>query len=624
MNDKANILIVDDDADMCETLSDILRDKGYGVVVARDGSKAVAEAGRQNFDLALIDIMMPGMNGVETLREIQKTDPDTTTMIMTGHSALEGMVSEALAAGVDGVLYKPFEIDTIVRMIEGRAELRAGPALIDLKKYRVQPEALRLIPEATARRCNLIPLRIEDGSLVVAMADPDNLYAIEDIRALSRMEIKVLRAALMDIRGAINLQYRAAGEIEREIGRIPTISDEVRPDERITSDHVAQAAVVRTVDLLVTQAVRDRASDIHIEPQQNHSRIRYRIDGILHDSLTLPLSVHRRLVSRVKVLAKMDIAERRRPQDGQFSLTVDERDVDVRVATAPTPWGEVAVLRVLDKGMSIMSLPELGFLPESLEIYQQLIRTPLGMILVSGPTGSGKTTTLYATISQLSTEDSNIVTIEDPIEYYFTNMKQVQVDPQVALTLTSGLRAIMRLDPDIILVGEIHDAETVNIAIQAALTGHLVLSSVHANDAVGVIFRLMDLGIEPFLITSSLAGVVAQRLVRRVCPHCLSLREVSEVERLAYEEEIGEARTQFYYGAGCNFCANTGYLARTGIFEVLVMSDEIKRLVLRGASAEEIKAQAIKEGMVPLRHAGMLKVKENLTTPGEVLRTVFS
>ena len=354
MNEKANILIVDDDADMCETLSDILEDKGYGVVIARDGSKAVTEAGMRHFDLALIDIMMPGMNGVETLREIKRTDPDTTTMIMTGHSALEGMVSDALKAGVDGVLYKPFEIDTIVRMIESKAEVRAGPALIDLKKYQVQSEALRLIPEATARRCNLMPLRVEGDSLVVAMADPDNLYTIEDIRALSRMEIKVLRAALMDIRGAINLQYRAASEIEREIGRIPTISDEVRPEERITSDHVAQAAVVRTVDLLVTQAVRDRASDIHIEPQQTHSRIRYRVDGILHDSLSLPLSVHRRLVSRVKVLAKMDIAERRRPQDGQFSLSVDDRDIDIRVATAPTPWGEVAVLRVLDKGISLV------------------------------------------------------------------------------------------------------------------------------------------------------------------------------------------------------------------------------------------------------------------------------
>ena len=620
MSEKASILIVDDDADMRETLSDILGDKGYSVAIARDGSRAVAEAGMRHFDLALIDIMMPGMNGIETLREIKRADSDITTMIMTGHSALEGMVSEALEAGVDGVLYKPFEIDAIVRMIETKAETRAGPALIDLKKYRVEPRALRLIPEATARRCNLMPLRIEGDTLVVAMADPDDLYAIEDIRALSRMEIKVLRAALMDIRGAINLQYRAASEIEQEIGRIPTVSDEVKPEERITSDHVAQAAVVRTVDLLVTQAARDRASDVHIEPQQDRSRIRYRIDGILHDSLTLPLSVHRRLVSRVKVLAKIDIAERRRPQDGQFTLEVDNREIDVRVATAPTPWGEVAVLRVLDKGMSIMDLSDLGFLPGSLEVYQQLIRAPLGMILVSGPTGSGKTTTLYATISQLNAEERSIITIEDPIEYHFPDMKQIQVDPQVELTLASGLRAIMRLDPDVILVGEIHDVETARIATQAALTGHLVLTSVHANDTVGVLFRLIDLGVEPFLITASVVGVVAQRLVRRVCPHCLGLREVSEDERLAYEQEMGEKRTQFYTGAGCNFCGGSGYLGRTGVFEVLVMSDEIKSLLMRGATADEIKAQAVEEGMMTLHHAAMLTAKQDRTTPAEVLR----
>jgi general secretion pathway protein E len=620
MNGKASILIVDDDADMRETLSDILEDKGYNVVIARDGSRAVAEAGMRHFDLALIDIMMPGMNGIETLREIKRANSGITTMIMTGHSALEGMVSDALKAGVDGVLYKPFEIDAIVQMIETKSEARAGPALIDLKKYRVEPRALRLIPEATARRCNLMPLRIEGDTLVVAMADPDDLYAIEDIRALSRMEIKVLRAALMDIRGAINLQYRAASEIEREIGRIPTVSDEVRPEERITSDHVAQAAVVRTVDLLVTQAVRDRASDVHIEPQQDHSRIRYRIDGILHDSLTLPLSVHRRLVSRVKVLAKIDIAERRRPQDGQFTLEVDDREIDVRVATAPTPWGEVAVLRVLDKGMSIMDLSELGFFPETLEVYQQLIRAPLGMILVSGPTGSGKTTTLYATISQLNAEERSIITIEDPIEYHFPDMKQIQVDPQVELTLANGLRAVMRLDPDVILVGEIHDAETARIATQAALTGHLVLTSVHANDAVGVLFRLIELGVEPFLITASVVGVVAQRLVRRICPHCLGLREASDEERLAYEQEMGETRTQFYAGAGCNFCGSSGYLGRTGVFEVLVMSDEIKNLLMRGATADEIKAQAVKEGMVTLHHAAMWTAKQDRTTPAEVLR----
>jgi len=624
LGEKAKILIVDDDAAMCETLSDILEEKGYRVVVAQDGPKAITEVESQHFDLALIDIVMPGMNGVEALREIKKADSELTTMIMTGHSALEGSVSEALEAGVDGVLYKPLDIDAIVEMIAGRAEAPGLPR-VDLKRYKVQPEALRLIPEAMARKYDLIPLRIEGDSLVVAMAEPDNLYAIEDVRVISRMEVKVLRAALMDIRGAINLHYRAMGEIERQIGYIaPAVPEGVGVEERITADLIAQAPVVRAIDLLVAQAVKDRASDIHIEPQQDHLRIRYRIDGILQETLSLPLSVHGPLLSRVKVLANMNIAERRRPQDGHITTSIDGREVDIRVATADTSWGEMAVLRVLDKSISVMGLSELGFLPDSLKTYQKLIQSPFGMILVSGPTGSGKTTTLYASINQLDAKGRNIITVEDPIEYRFANINQMQVNPQAGITFASGLRSIMRLDPNIILVGEIRDTETANIAIQAALTGHLVLSSVHANDAVGVLSRLMDLGTEPFLITAAVVGIVAQRLVRRVCPHCRILREAPEQERLLYEEEMEEKRAKFYYGAGCNFCAQTGYLGRMGVFEILVMSEEIRRLILKEANANAIKTQAIKEGMVPMWRDGMLKVQAGLTTPGEVLRNVFA
>ncbi|MEA3459157.1 MAG: ATPase, T2SS/T4P/T4SS family [Chloroflexota bacterium] len=623
LGEKAKILIVDDNAAMCETLSDILEEKGYRAVIAQDGPKAIAEVKGQHFDLALIDIVMPGMNGVETLREIKKADPELTTMIMTGHSALEGSVSEALETGVDGILYKPLDIDTIVEMIAGRTEAPSLPR-VDLKRYQIQPEALRLIPEAMARKHDLIPLRIEGDSLVVAMVDPDNLFAIDDVRILSRMEVKPLRAALMDIRGAINLHYRAMDEIERQISHIaPPVPERVEVEERITADLIAQAPVVRAVNLLVAQAVKDRASDIHIEPQQDHLRIRYRIDGILHDTLSLPLSVHGPLISRVKVLADMNIAERRRPQDGHLTISTDGREVDIRVATGNSSWGEMAVLRVLDKSISVMGLSELGFLPDSLNTYQKLIQCPFGMILASGPTGSGKTTTLYASINQLDSKERNIITIEDPIEYRFANINQMQVNPQANITFANGLRAIMRLDPDVILVGEIRDTETASTAIQAALTGHLVLSSVHANDAVGVLFRLMDLGVEPFLITSAVVGIVAQRLVRRVCPHCRVLREAPEEERLIYEDEMGEKRAKFYYGTGCNFCANTGYLGRIGVYEIMVMSEEIRRLVLRGASADEIKAQAIKEGMVPMWRDGMLKVKEGLTTPREVLRNVF-
>lgn len=625
MEAKGSILIVDDDAVMGETLSDILEEKGYRVVVAPDGPTALEEVKKQRFDLTLIDIVIPGMNGIELLRKIKALDPQVKAVVITGQLSLTDTepLSKAWDAGADGVLYKPLDIEAIMEILAGRPGVSGLPR-IDLKRYQVQPEALRLIPEAIARKWDLMPLRIEGDMLVIAMADPNNLYALEDVWALSRMEVKVLRAALADIRGAINLHYRVAGEIEKQIRYIvPPVPEPEEVEERITPDLIAQAPVVRAVNLLVSQAVKDRASDIHIEPQQDYLRIRYRIDGILHDTLNLPLSVHGPLISRVKVLANMNIAERRRPQDGHFTMSIDGREVDIRVATADTSWGEMAVLRILDKAISVMALSELGFLPESLEIYQKLIKSPFGMILVSGPTGSGKTTTLYASINQLDAKGRNIITIEDPIEYRFANINQIQVNPQAGITFANGLRSIMRLDPDVILVGEIRDAETASIAIQAALTGHLVLSSVHANDAVGALFRLMDLGVEPFLITTAVIGIVAQRLVRRVCPHCRVLREVSEEERLVYEEEMGEKRTKFYYGVGCNFCALTGYYGRMGVFEILVMSEEIRRLLLSGASSDVIKAQAIKEGMVPMWRDGMLKVKEGLTTPYEVLRNVF-
>lgn len=627
MDEKASVLIVDDDVNLCETLADILQEKGYRTVVAHDGQNAIKEVKSQRFDLALIDIVMPDMNGVEVLQRIRTIDPQLTTILTTGHTALDHSVSEAIEAGVAGVLYKPLDINAIVDMIEGRAKKPDKPR-IDLKKHKVQPAALRLIPEAIARKWDIIPLRIEDHFLVVAMADPNNLYAIEDIRALSRMEVKVLPAALMDVRGAINLHYRAAGEIEKEIRHIlptkPQWMEEIDEDERISSDLIAQAPVVRAVNLLVSQAVKDRASDIHIEPQQDRLRVRYRIDGILHETLSLPLSIHGPMVSRVKVLASMNIAERRRPQDGHFAISVDGSDVDIRVATADTSWGEMAVLRVLDKSMSVMELSDLGFLPDSLKVYRRLIQSPFGMMLASGPTGSGKTTTLYASINQLDSKERNIITIEDPVEYRFANINQMQVNPQANITFARGLRATMRLDPDVILVGEIRDKETSSIAIQAALTGHLVLSTVHANDSVGALFRLMDLGIEPFLITSAMVGIIAQRLVRRVCPHCRVLREVPEEEQIAYEKEMGEKRTEFYHGTGCNYCALTGYHDRMGVYEVLMMSEEIRRLVLMGASADAIKNQAIEEGMSTMWRDGMLKVQAGDTTPREVMRNVFA
>ncbi len=493
--------------------------------------------------------------------------------------------------------------------------------LIDLKRRAVQPNALRLIPEDTARKHTLIPLDVVGDSLVVVMADPEDIHTIRDIKAQSRMRVEVALGIPSDIERAIDLNYRSRGEIEKQVSQFaPPVEEEAG----ITSELIARTPIAQSLDLLIVQAVRDRASDVHLEPQENRLRIRYRIDGILHDMFSLPLAAHAPLVSRVKILAGMNIAEQRRPQDGQFSIKVGDRDVDIRTATMETAYGERVTLRILDKSLPLFTLPELGFLPDALKKYRAMLNSPFGMILVGGPTGSGKTTTLYASINELDQNERNILTIEDPIEYRFIDINQTQANPKAGITFASGLRAIMRHDPDVILVGEIRDKDTAVTAVQAALTGHLVLSSIHANDAVGVLFRLMDLGVEPYLIPSTLVGVVAQRMVRRICSHCCALFQPSVEEQIAYKEEMKQQPTTFYSGAGCNLCANTGYRGRTGLFEILIMTEEIRRMLLSNTSASDIKAQALREGMVPMKRDGMLKVKEGITSVSEVLRSVFS
>jgi len=493
--------------------------------------------------------------------------------------------------------------------------------LIDLKRHMIQPNALKLIPEDMARRHTLIPLDVVGDSLIVVMADPEDIRTIEDIKAQAKVRVEVALGIPSDIERAIDLNYRSSGEIQKQVSRFaPPVVEEAE----VTSDLIARTPIAQTLDLLITQAVRDRASDVHIEPREDRLQIRYRIDGILHDTFSLPLSAHTPLVSRVKILADMNIAEQRRPQDGQFSIKVGDRDVDIRAATLETACGERVSLRILDKSLSLFTLPELGLLPETLRKYQAMLKCPFGMILVGGPTGSGKTTTLYASINQLGENERNILTIEDPIEYRFIDINQTQVNTKAGITFAGGLRAIMRHDPDIILVGEIRDKDTATTAVQAALTGHLVLSSIHANDAVSVLFRLLDLGTEPYLISSTLVGIVAQRMIRRICTHCRAPYQPSIEEQIAYEEEMKQLPVTFYGGAGCNLCANTGYRGRTGLFELLLMSEEIRRMLLSNASAGDIRAQALKEGMITMKRDGMMKVKEGITSVNEVMRSVFS
>ena len=623
---QQSILVVDDDPGMCETLADILEAKGFVVQTALDGPSAIERMKADPFDLILIDVMMPGMNGVETLREIKSLRPEAMTVIMTGRSQLEGLVSEALWTGVDGVLYKPFDVDAVIDMVKRGSEQHAGTPTIDVKGYDIDPQVMELVPEEMARRYVLLPLEIQDGHLLVAMSDPTNLYAIEDLRVRTSMGIKPLRVSPVDIEAALDIHYRSPSEIEREIERIEPLASEteIQTAQRLTAELVAQTPIARAVELTIRQAVRDRASDVHVEPQETHVRIRYRIDGVLHDTMSLPRRVHAPMLSRIKVLSNLNIAERRRPQDGQFSLDVGDRTVDIRVATINTVHGEMAVLRILDKSVSVRGLDELGFLSDVQKRYERIIHAPWGVLLVAGPTGSGKTSTLYASINQLDRDEKKIITIEDPAEFRFGKISQVQVNRQANITFSSGLRAAMRLDPDIILVGEIRDGETARTAVQASLTGHLVLSTIHANDTVGAILRLVDLGIEPFLVTSSLLGVVSQRLVRRICKQCAVMQEIPSGERQAYERVLGEKRAQFLVGSGCNACAGTGYSGRVALFELLTMSDDIRRMVLRNANSDEIREKAIESGMRPMLKEGMLKVKDGITTPSEILKNVFA
>lgn len=560
----------------------------------------------------------------ETLPIDDETQPLIDVLLETGllsYQALERAAERTLPG--QSVLEMLVEARTLTRRdIAVARSLQLNIPLIDLKHHTVRREALQLVPEETARRYHAIPMDIIDGELVVVMEDPTDMRAIENISIRSGYPVRVMLGFREDIEEAFALYYQSQGEIERQLEQIAPRAVEETALERLTAEVVAENPVARVVDLLLQQAMRDRASDIHIAPGEKHVRIRFRIDGILHDALTVPTSVHDPLISRIKVLAQMNIAERRRPQDGQFAFQGPNGPVDVRVATAESSQGEMAVLRLLEKSPSLLKLEDLGFLSQALNAYERLYTQPFGMVLVSGPTGAGKTTTLYATINRLNRADTNIITIEDPIEYQFDRVNQLQVNRQAGITFASGLRSIMRLDPNIILVGEIRDEETARIAVQSALTGHLVLSSIHANDALGTLYRLLDLGIEPYLVGSALAGVVAQRLVRRVCPHCGRSVEPTLEERLAFEIELGYPPEEIRKGQGCNFCSGTGYRGRTGVFEVLTMTETLRRLLVNDADTEELQEQTMADGLISLREDGMRKVESQATTPREVMRNV--
>ena len=494
--------------------------------------------------------------------------------------------------------------------------------VVDLRQFKVQPEAISLLPENLAKERNVLALSLDGDSLRVAVEDPQDVALLDQLASVTGKRIKPVLPLRGGLKELIDSSYKSTTKVaaQLKVAARPTAVEE----RVLEPDAVARAPVVQAVETIITQAVKDRSSDIHIIPTAEDLKVFYRIDGVLHPAVSLPTGVHSALASRIKVLANMNIAERRRPQDGQFTMKIDGRDINFRVATADTHHGEMLVLRILDKTISLVGLAQLGFQPDGLQVFQGLLKSPFGMIMVSGPTGSGKTTTLYAALSELVGKGHNIMTVEDPIEYQLEGVNQIQVNRQADITFSVGLRAIMRLDPDVILVGEIRDAETANTAIQAALTGHLVLTTIHANDSAAAIVRLVDMGIEPFLVTSAVVGSVAQRLLRRVCSYCRTPYTPPEAEVIAFQRETGETTGAFYTGRGCNFCSHTGFQGRVGVFEVLPVTEAIRTLVVKQSPANEIRAQAVKEGMISMRRDGMLKAREGVTTPAEVIRSVFT
>lgn len=498
---------------------------------------------------------------------------------------------------------------------------QAGVPFLTLEDYPIDEAATKLLEPDVIRRYQALPIGFEDEALLVAMAQPRNVIAIEDLSLLTGMEIRPVLVTDTELMYWTEKLLRP----QFDVLDVQDAPEEEHTKEVVTVTDAGDKPAVRLANLIIGQAVHSLASDVHIEPMERRLRVRFRIDGVLHEVMHPPKHLHLPLVSRIKVMANMDIAERRIPQDGRATVKVDDRLVDIRVASLPTSYGEKLTLRILERHKKLLTLQELGFSGEQEKQFADIIKLPYGMILVTGPTGSGKSTTLYAILNALNDSEKHIITIEDPVERQLEGINQIQVNTQAGMTFATGLRSILRNDPDIIMVGEIRDHETARIAVESSLTGHLVLSTLHTNDAAGAITRLHDMGIEPYLTASSLVCVVAQRLVRTLCVNCRKPEEITTQEILASTPDFpieDDELITLYRPQGCMACSNTGYRGRMGVFEILPVTERIARLALERASASEIREAAIREGMSTLRQRGFMAVKQGLTSLEEVLRII--
>ena len=489
---------------------------------------------------------------------------------------------------------------------------------VSLSMFRPMQEAIDVIPESMARRLQVVPLSIDENAnkLTIAVSDPFNILALDEIRMITGMDLDIMIATLSDIKRAIESFYSVKSSIDRAL--IEVVAEEsaefdLSREEAVSID---DAPVVKLVNTILGQAVDNGASDVHVEPFETETRVRYRIDGVLFDMLTFPKHLHPPVSSRIKIMSGMDIAEKRHPQDGRILLRAAGRRIDIRVSSLPAIYGEKLVMRLLDQATAMVGLEKLGLDPEERVVLDKIIGAPYGIILVTGPTGSGKSTTLYSILQTLNSYDVNITTVEDPVEYTIAGVNQVQINEKAGLTYDTVLRSILRQDPDIILVGEMRDTETAQLAVRAALTGHLVLSTLHTNDAPSSIIRMVDMGIPPFLVSSSVVAVMAQRLVRKLCPRCKAPYELPQ----DVAESLGlDGFKTVYKPVGCDECRGTGYRGRTAIFEIMSMTEEMRRAVMTGASSDDLRAMAIRQGMRTLRVSGAKKVKDGITSADEVL-----
>ncbi len=569
-------------------------------------------------------------SAVGTATEAPSDDERLGALLVAGGVLTEEALQKALVArasrgqGLTRILIE----DNLVTESDLVATLAAHLKLeyVDLNEYPVDAAAARLVSDSMARRYLALPIGWIEGRLIVAMADPSNVFAIDDIRAVTGAELRIAVATRQSIVESITKYHRVMSDAENVSAEAASVFEADTSLDTIREVN-AESPIVKLVNLLISQAVADRASDIHIEPAEHDLRVRFRIDGVLHEVMRPPKNIQSGIVSRLKVMADINIAERRIPQDGRINTVINGREVDLRVATLPTVHGEKVVMRVLDKSTALLRLSDLGFLPENMARYEESFRKPYGTILVTGPTGSGKSTTLYATLNIVNDETKNVITVEDPVEYQLPGINQVQVNAKAGMTFAAALRSILRSDPDVVLVGEIRDRETAVIAIEAALTGHLVLSTLHTNDAASTPSRLVEMGVEPFLVGSAIDCIVAQRLARRLCQRCKEAYrpEHAELASLGWDfETLGGTGSDFhlYRSKGCGACGGTGYHGRFAVHEVLQVSEEIERLIVERGHTDEIRKIAIGQGMLTLRQAGMVEVAEGMTSVEEILRVI--